>query len=56
MPARVLADTTYATREDIITLAAHEVAVYTPVPTDKAAITAESHRNATGVGTMKRMR
>ena len=44
MPARVLADTTYATREDIITLAAREVAVYTPVPADKADITAESQR------------
>lgn len=44
LPARVLADTTYATREDIVALAEREAEVYTPVPADKAAITAESQR------------
>jgi transposase len=34
-PNRVLADTTYATREDIIAFAEQHIEVYTPVPADK---------------------
>src|SRR5207302_4980440 len=34
-PKRVLADTTYATRQDIIAFAGQDIEVYTPVPADK---------------------
>ena len=34
-PKRVLADTTYATRADIVAFAGQNIDVYTPVPTDK---------------------
>ena len=34
-PKRVLADTTYATRADIVALAGQNIDVYTPVPPDK---------------------
>jgi transposase len=44
MPQRVLADTHYATKEDIVALAAQQITVYTPVPPDKAGATAESQR------------
>jgi transposase len=43
-PQRVLADTTYASREDIVTFAEQEIVVYTPVPPDKTDITPESQR------------
>jgi len=34
-PKRVLVDTTYATRQDIVAFAEQEIDVYTPVPADK---------------------
>ena len=43
-PKRVLADTTYATREDIVAFAGKDVEVYTPVPEDKAGVTPETAR------------
>jgi transposase len=43
-PRRVLADTTYATREDIIALAGKNIEVYTPVPPDKPDVSPETAR------------
>jgi transposase len=43
-PKRVLADTTYATRQDIVTLGAQGIEVYTPVPPDKPDADPESVR------------
>jgi len=43
-PNRVLADTTYATREDIVAFADKKIEVYTPVPPDKPNATPESQR------------
>lgn len=43
-PQRVLADTTYATREEIIALTEKSIAVYTPVPPDKTDVSPESAR------------
>jgi transposase len=43
-PQRLLVDTHYATRQDIVDFAAQDIAVYTPVPPDKADITADSQR------------
>jgi transposase len=43
-PARALADTTYATQEDIIACAAKGIEVYTPIPPDKADAKPESVR------------
>jgi transposase len=44
-PERVLADSTYATRADIVAFAAEKIDVYTPVPADKADIKPESQRS-----------
>jgi len=43
-PGRVLVDTGYATRRDIVDLAAEKIEVFAPVPTDKPDATAESQR------------
>ena len=43
-PERVLADTTYATRDDIVDLGQRDIDVYTPVPADKTEIKAENQR------------
>jgi len=43
-PRRVLADTTYATRQDVVDLAAQQIDVYTPVPLDKPTVSPESAR------------
>jgi Transposase DDE domain len=43
-PQRLLFDTHYATQKDIVDLAAQNITVYTPVPPDKEAATAESQR------------
>jgi hypothetical protein len=43
-PKRVLVDTKYATRDDIVALAAKEVMVYSPVPADKATSKPETVR------------
>ena len=43
-PQRLLVDTHYATQKDIVDLAAQNIVVYTPVPPDKEAATAESQR------------
>ncbi len=43
-PGRLLVDTHYATREDIIALAADQVEVYAPPPPDKSGASAESQR------------
>jgi transposase len=44
VPQQVLVDTHYATQKDIVALAAQQIAVYTPVPPDKANANAESQR------------
>jgi transposase len=44
VPQRVLADTHYATKKDIVAFAAQRIAVYTPVPPDKADANAETQR------------
>lgn len=44
VPKRVLVDSKYATQEDIVALTAKEVAVYTPVPEDKATTKPENVR------------
>lgn len=43
-PQRVLADTTYATRKDIIAFAEKSIEVYTPVPPDKPNVSSETAR------------
>lgn len=43
-PDRVLADSTYATRADIVAFADQKIDVYTPVPADKEDIKPESQR------------
>jgi transposase len=43
-PRRVLADTTYATREDIVAFASKDIEVYTPMPPDKTDVTPETAR------------
>jgi transposase len=43
-PQRLLADTHYATRQDIIDLTAQQITVYTPVPPDKETVKAETRR------------
>jgi transposase len=43
-PQRVLADTTYATRKDIIAFAEKSIEVYTPVPPDKPNVSPETAR------------
>jgi transposase len=47
LPQRLLVDTGYATRTDIVGLAAQRIDVYTPVPPDKADINPESQRKRT---------
>ena len=44
LPRRALADTTYATQDDIIALAGEQVEVYTPPPPDRPSATQESCR------------
>jgi transposase len=44
LPQRLLADTHYATKDDIVDLAAQGVAVYMPVPADKRDAKPESQR------------
>lgn len=44
-PERVLADSTYATRADIVAFADQKIDVYTPVPADKEDIKPESQRS-----------
>jgi len=43
-PKRMLADTTYATREDIVAVAGKDIDVYTPVPADKTNVSPETAR------------
>jgi len=43
-PQRLLVDTHYATRKDVVDFAAHNITVYAPVPPDKAQATRESQR------------
>lgn len=43
-PRRLLVDTGYATRKDIVAMAAERIEVYTPVPPDKPEATPESQR------------
>jgi transposase len=43
-PRRVLADTTYATRKDIIAFADKNIEIYTPVPPDKPNVSPETAR------------
>jgi hypothetical protein len=43
-PRSVLADTTYATQDDIVAFADKSIAVYTPLPPDKPDATPESQR------------
>lgn len=44
LPQRLLVDTGYATRKDMVGLATQRIEVYTPVPPDKADATPESQR------------
>jgi IS5 family transposase len=44
LPQRLLADTHYATKDDIVDLAAQGVTVYMPVPADKSDAKPESQR------------
>ena len=44
LPQRLLADTHYATKDDIVALAAQGVAVYMPIPADKPDAKPESRR------------
>jgi transposase len=44
LPQRLLVDTGYATRQDMVGLAAQQIEVYTPVPPDKPDISPESQR------------
>lgn len=43
-PQRLLVDTHYATRKDIVALAEQQIAVYTPLPPDRPDATPESQR------------
>lgn len=43
-PQRLLVDTHYATQNDIVDFAAHNITVYAPMPPDKAQATRESQR------------